>query len=299
MNNVKVKILMATYNGADFIREQLESLIYQTYKDIEIYISDDGSSDNTVTIIRQYAEKDERIYLELSNHLGACRNFGNLIKNHRDADYIMLCDQDDVWNLDKVEKTLKVMQMNEEDGLPVLVYSGRMYVDEKLHKIDVPVRIYEDSFKSLLCQCHIYGCTMMLNKALISLVNIPEFASMHDHWIALVASCKGKIIRIDEELMMYRQHANNVTGGVKQFSVINKIRTWNKINNEGKLTNRMCYRFCVENKENIIAQGYIDMFNSYGLSRLVKAVKFGYKLDHILATVRGIYILLITKQEEG
>ena len=296
--NKNVRILMATYNGAKYIEEQLDSLINQTYQDIDIFISDDGSTDETVSIIKQYIEKDSRIHIESSNHLGACQNFGNLLRKYGDTDYVMLCDQDDIWSLDKVEKTVNVMQTNEEEGMPLLIYSGRIYVDETLQRMNIVVRTYEDTFRSLLCQCHIYGCTMMLNREMIEIVDIPEFASMHDHWIALTASCKGKIVRMDEELMLYRQHANNVTGGRKQFSFFNKIKNWDKINDEGKQTNRMCYKFCKDNSDNLIAREYLAIYDRQGLFRLLRALKFGYKFDHLLATIRGLYILLITTISE-
>lgn len=294
----KITILMATYNGAKYLKEQLDSIINQSYSDFVLYISDDGSSDRTLDIIKEYIERDDRIKLELSSHKGACQNFAQMIRNHKDAEYIMLCDQDDVWDRHKVEKSLTVIQQSDNDK-PILLYCDKVYVDERLQPLEIIIRKYSDTFKSLLCQCHIYGCTVMINKQLIDLVDIPSYASMHDHWIALVAACEGKIIHLEESLILYRQHTANVTGGINQFSLKKKLENWSKISKEDEKAINMCYRFSKDHLYNTVASDYTKIFSKNGLSRIYKAIKFGYKLDHTLATVRGLYEVMMADISEG
>lgn len=289
-----VNVLMATYNGEKYISEQLESILNQTYSNFRLFICDDGSTDNTIEIIKQYMETDDRIYFEQSKHLGACQNFSNMIRMHNNADYIMLCDQDDIWECNKICRSLE--ELSHYDNVPTLLYCDKVYVDESLNHLNFPNRYYEDSFKSLLCQCHIYGCTMMMNSELIDIIDIPQYASMHDHWISLIASLYGKVVHLNEPLILYRQHSGNVTGGMNQFSFLKKIKNWKKTNIICEKTINMCYRFCKTHNINEITESYIDIFHNRNVfRRLQKAFKFGYKLDHFSASVRGMLVLLFVK----
>lgn len=289
----KVNILMATYNGDKYIKEQIDSVLGQTYKDFNLFICDDGSTDNTIKIIQEYVSNYDNVFLEHSSHLGACQNFANLIRNHRDSEYIMLCDQDDVWDSKKIEKSLNVLEQYETE--PALLYSDKVYVDENLNELNMPNRKYKDTYKSLLFQCHIYGCTVMLNKRLIEIVDIPQYASMHDHWISLLAAYYGKIIHLDEPLMLYRQHSDNVTGGVNQLSLSKKLHNWKKTNKACERTICTCYSFCKLN-DDLTSIGYVDIFANRNIfRRFYKALKFGYKLDHFTATLRGLYVLINAK----
>ena len=297
MDIKEIAILLATYNGEKYIREQLNSLINQSYKDFDIYIRDDGSSDDTVSIIKEYMLNDSRIHLEFGEHDGACQNFARLLKKHNNYNYVMFCDQDDVWNKYKIEKSILKMKQCEsemENVLPILLYCDKELVDEQLNRIDAITYRYEDSLHSLLCQCHIYGCTMMLNKELMKLVDIPEYASMHDHWIALVAAERGRIIKVEEKLILYRQHNNNVTGGMNQYSLINKIKNWNRINDKLMITLNMCYRYSelYQINGNVCLEKYNQMMKSRGILRFIKALQFRYKLNRLSASLRGLYVLL-------
>ena len=288
-----VNILMATYNGEKYLKEQIDSILGQSYKNFNLFICDDGSTDSTVDIIQEYMLNNENIFLEHSSHLGACQNFANLIKNHNDAEYIMLCDQDDVWDSKKIEKSLNALEKYETE--PALLYSDKVYVDENLNELSMPNRKYEDTYKSLLFQCHIYGCTVMLNRKLIEIVDIPQYASMHDHWISLLAAYYGKIIHLEEPLMLYRQHSGNVTGGVNQFSLAKKIHDWKKTNKACERTIFTCYSFS-NTHDDSTSKGYADIFaNRNVFRRFYKALKFGYKLDHFTATLRGLFVLINAK----
>lgn len=218
-----IVILMATYNGGEYIDTQIQSILAQTYTNWSLFIRDDNSTDNTRDIIHGFCEKDVRISLVDNNSEkgGACHNFSQLLKieEAKKASYIMFCDQDDYWSENKIEKMFATMIEKEQTNQgPILIYSDFIFADQDLNileneTIDITAKWKEPSLSGLLVINNIYGCTMMINNALITEVNpVPEFAENHDYWVALVSSAVGEIYHIKEPLMKYRQHSNNVSG---------------------------------------------------------------------------------------
>lgn len=215
---------MATYNSADWVVPQLESILSQTYKDFKLLVRDDGSVDNTLELVEAMARKDPRIVV-LSDHgrnLGAKRNFGALLEEST-ADYVMFADADDVWLPQKVELTLDAMLKKEESegsSTPILVHTDLSIVGSDLHIHahsywrEVGLTLAQGrGLNRLLVQNSVTGCTMLLNRALVQLASpIHEHALMHDHWIALVASAFGEIVFLDQPTVLYRHHGENVTG---------------------------------------------------------------------------------------
>ena len=135
MKQKTTAILLATYNGEKFLREQLDSLLQQTYSDWTLYIHDDGSTDSTKEIIKEYEQKYENItMLRYPSQKGAKNNFMSLLERV-EANYYLFCDQDDVWRKDKVEKEMARMMVLEKDfpGKPVLVFSDLYVVDINLN----------------------------------------------------------------------------------------------------------------------------------------------------------------------
>ena len=222
---IRVSILLSTYNGSKYIKEQLDSIFNQTYKNIEIIVRDDGSSDNTIEILKSYNIKP----IDTKINLGAMGSFEELLKyalQNSNSDYFMFCDQDDVWDTKKVEKTLaKMEEMEKEFGnIPLLVHTDLEVVDEKLNTINSSFMNFQkinpriSKFHNLLIQNAITGCTVMINRKLAQMcLPIPDKAIMHDWWIGLVATQFGKIGYLDEVTIKYRQHASN-TIGAKGFS---------------------------------------------------------------------------------
>jgi len=222
----KISILISTFNGKKYIKEQLDSLLNQSYKNIEIIVRDDGSSDNTIEILKSYNIKP----IDTKINLGAMGSFEELLKyalQNSNSDYFMFCDQDDVWENDKVEKTLaKMQEMEKEFGnIPLLVHTDLEVVDAKLNTINSSFMNFQkinpgiNKFHNLLIQNTITGCTVMINKKLVQMcLPIPDKAIMHDWWIGLVATQFGKIGYIDEATIKYRQHTSN-TIGAKGFDV--------------------------------------------------------------------------------
>lgn len=231
----KISILISTFNGKKYIKEQLDSIFNQTYKNIEIIVRDDGSSDNTIEILKSYNIKT----IDTKINLGAMGSFEELLKyalQNSNSDYFMFCDQDDVWDTKKVEKTLaKMEEMEKEFGnIPLLVHTDLEVVDEKLNTINSSFMNFQkinpriSKFHNLLIQNTITGCTVMINRKLAQMcLPIPDGAIMHDWWIGLIATQFGKIGYLNESTIKYRQHTSN-TIGAKGFDTTFVLKSISK-----------------------------------------------------------------------
>lgn len=224
----EVHILLTVYNGMPFLEEQIRSLQAQTHTRWRLWVRDDGSSDGTLEALGALAHRDPRIIAVESEgaRLGASAGFGWLLEHAApDADYVMFCDADDSWLPRKIELTISAMQSAErlqphqEDPGPVLVHTDLTVVDGNL-------QVTADSFwhfegispqpvrlNRLLVHNTVTGCTVMINRALRRLATpVPREAVMHDWWLALVASCFGRIVSVESPTTLYRQHGGNDTG---------------------------------------------------------------------------------------
>jgi len=290
---LKIGVFIATYNGEKYIKEQIESIQKQTIANIDIVINDDCSRDDTFIILKRIAEEDPRIRLSQVKCGGACENFLYLLKSNTSYDCVFLSDQDDVWLSNKIEKFLDLYLKKGKSAEPVLLYCDKEYVDEKLVPLNVVKRVYRDSFKNILFQNHIYGCTMMINNALLNKIPLLDNIAMHDHLISLTAAVYGNIYYIDKKLVKYRQHEANVTGGINQFGYLNKIISWKNVNRRQMETFQMCREFCCLHKHhNKVAYEYLNMLDSNGFFRIVRAVKYGFKADRFLSTLRLYFVMV-------
>lgn len=233
MSNEKVQILMAVFNGAQFIQAQIDSLCSQTYADWELLVSDDNSSDSSLSIIRDYCKRDSRIRLVLDGvHAGSAKqNFMNLLKV-ADADYVMFCDQDDIWDSNKIELTLHNMKCKQAtcpSSFPILLSTDLRVVDQDLNLIAdsflkmTGLKSDKTDFGYFMSSYLVTGCTMMINRPLLLLVqdakpNIDAIL-MHDWWLSLIASSFGCVSYINEQTISYRQHAHNSVGAQRRSLV--------------------------------------------------------------------------------
>ena len=217
-----IHILLATYNGASYIRQQLDSIFTQSCDEFKLYVSDDNSTDETYNILKEYESRyPEKMFISRSeNRLGAAANFLALLKNC-DAEYIMFADQDDVWDKRKIEYSLKCMKsMEAKYGkyTPLLIHSDLSVVDEELRILNkslasfLKINAKRKRLSYLLVENVVTGSTVMINKALKTKVNLSDKCFMHDWWLALTATCFGKIGYINMPLNLYRQHRDNVLG---------------------------------------------------------------------------------------
>lgn len=219
-----IDILMAVYNGEEFVGQQIESILKQTRTDWSLLIQDDGSKDRTMEILSAYeAEYPSKIkvYQNQVNSGSAQANFFRLLARSG-GDYAMTCDHDDVWLPDKVEKTMGEMERLERESppkTPVLVHTDLTVVDENLRPVASSMFRLQNldsrrvTLNRLLAQNVVTGCTMLANRPLLELARgAPESAIMHDWWLALVAAAFGKIGFVPEPTILYRQHGNNEVG---------------------------------------------------------------------------------------
>tara|TARA_B000000460_G_scaffold63466_1_gene43188 strand:- start:1 stop:942 length:942 start_codon:yes stop_codon:yes gene_type:complete len=231
----KIAILLSTYNGTKYLEEQLDSILNQTYSNYVIVARDDGSYDDTIQLLNKYAKKfTDKFHLleqDLLN-LGASDSFSYLIEyvleNKQslglESAYMMFCDQDDIWSLEKIHKQIDEMlkvekQQTGTKPIPVLIHSNLRVVSEEKSLIAESfvhyqgLEIERNRFTNLVISNVVTGCTVFINEALArKAVPVSKEAIMHDWWLSLVASAFGKLVFIDAPLVSYRQHDANAIG---------------------------------------------------------------------------------------
>ena len=212
MEDKKVTILMSTYNGEKYILEQLESLINQTYKKLKIIVRDDGSTDNTINIIKQVQKKVNNITLIPGENVGFINSFFELLSVDSNSDYYAYCDQDDVWMENKIERVVKFLSKTNEEK-PVLYFSNSDYYDTNMNFLATAEKNKMYSFRNSLVECVTQGMTMVINKFTKELIikNKPSNCLYHDWWTYMICSGFGEIVYDDKSLVKYRRHNKSVT----------------------------------------------------------------------------------------
>lgn len=228
-----IHIIMCTYNGEKYIKEQIESILHNSTTDWRLYISDDGSTDSTYALASEYA-KDYPQKIILTTHINVADpsiHFLEKIKDismiMQDDDYIMLCDQDDIWYNNKIELTLKHMSnlvMKNSNEMPLLVCTDVEVVNEKKEQLSRSFRrmihysINKLDIAHLLMEHKAQGCTIMINKALADKIRkLPKVNTIHDMWLEMIAVTMGKMDYVDEPTMAYRRYAEQYTAGEMRF----------------------------------------------------------------------------------
>ena len=215
---MKVNILMSTYNGQQFLAEQIRSIQDQSYTDWTLFIRDDGSSDNTKEILKDFEHQDSRIHLidsDKSDNLGVIKSFHKLV-NHDRADYYFFSDQDDVWLPNKLELSLKEAQ-NYLADLPLMVYMDLKVVNQDLEIMTESMVKSQSHHANTelvqeLTENTVTGGVAMINHALAEMWQETDDILMHDWYLALLASAFGNLVFIDQPGELYRQHSDNVLG---------------------------------------------------------------------------------------
>lgn len=226
----KVTILLSTYNGSEFLQEQLDSLYKQTYSNITILVRDDGSSDSTLLILEAEQRKNHINIIKYNKNLGPALSFFELLKYAAltDTEYIAFCDQDDIWLPQKVKQAVaSLSQVNKHT--PAMYCSNVELVDKHLNHIyysDLPRKI---GFGNALVENIATGCTILVNRRAINLLckNLPNSPHMHDWWCYLVVSCFGQVVFDPLPTIKYRQHSNN-TIGVATNNIARFYRKFNR-----------------------------------------------------------------------
>ena len=214
---------MSTYNGARYLEKQLDSILEQTYNNWELLIRDDGSTDETLSILQRYAEKCDNIRICKGENIGVIQSFFTLLQmSDDDAAFYGFADQDDVWMPEKLE--MAIAQLEKENKQKPLLYCSDTYLtDETLHILKKDNKQPRPSWGNALVQNICTGCTAVFNHALRDIVKQtkPEQIIMHDWWLYLTATLYGSVVYDNEAYIKYRQHKGNIHG-----AKTSKIAVW-------------------------------------------------------------------------
>lgn len=215
---MKIKVLLSAYNGEQYIREQIDSILNQTYKDVELLVRDDGSSDKTVEILREYEQKG-LIRLEQGENVGFIKSFFRLIEQAGDADYYFFSDQDDVWFPEKVAMAVEKLE-GVDTSIPVLYFSNYDFYDGNMQFIaHHEAKGHKLSFRNSLVDCVPLGFNSCFNKKAreITVAHMPQHSEGHDWWMYMLCSGLGMVIYDERPTVKYRRHNANVSGAETSF----------------------------------------------------------------------------------
>ena len=306
---MRVTILLSTYNGEQFLAEQIESIQAQTYRDWQLLIRDDGSSDRTRAIIEDFCRQDSRIsFINPEHHenLGVIKSFHSLLK-YQDSDFYFFSDQDDVWLPDKLAIQLAAAEKYDA-SLPLLVYTDLKVVDQELNIVhESMIRTQSDHANTELIQelteNTVTGGVSMINRALADLWTGQEEHEllMHDWYLGLLAAAFGNLVYIDKPGELYRQHSNNVLGArTLRKRVKNWVRPhvlfakyWKLIkDSQTQARNLLSQPLTTENRE--IIENFVTIMEAPFAERLRRIRKYGYRKNRAFHTL-VFTTLILTK----
>ena len=228
----RVKVLMSTYNGQKYLREQIDSILNQQEVEVSLLIRDDGSRDDTLTILSEYSSKYLNVEVVKGGNLGFANSFMELVyksSKDNDYDYYAFSDQDDVWLPEKLSSAVKRLESMANSKMR-LYFSNTMAVDEKLNPLfkthdEATLRL--DKAASLV-RYFILGCTMVFDNNLVNFVSShkPVYKiMMHDLWVHQTCAFFGEIVYDNEPRILYRQHSSNAAGiGSSKMKRIRRLK---------------------------------------------------------------------------
>jgi len=235
----EIEVLLATFNGEQFLREQIDSVLAQENVCLRILARDDGSTDGTVAILQEYAQRFPQRFRLLEDGIKTGNAKWNFLKltAASEAPYICYCDQDDVWLADKVSRSLAVMAELEKEhdrALPLLVFTDLVVVNKdgatlfpsfwERDQIDPEVI---NRLRVLIGQNIVTGCSAMLNRRAAELsLRMPDECPMHDRWAGLIAAAMGRGGFVREKTVLYRQHGGNVIGAELEKTPFWAVLRW-------------------------------------------------------------------------
>ncbi len=285
-----LSVALCTYNGASFLQEQLNSILGQTRLPDELVARDDGSTDATVQVLKRFAEMAPfpvRI-LPTGENLGYARNFERVIMAC-DGDLVALSDQDDVWLPAKLARLEEALG---DDPDRLLAFSDACLVDEKLRPLDQTLweslQINGARMQSIReggPRSHLYrypavtGATACFRRSLADQALPADVAFWHDAWLALVAELLGRVVPIEEPLILYRQHSENVVGAPKAVAPLH-VRVGNVLRRNPRseaalrATNDQTRQFYAAAQRRARREGWLDSASDGRLSERVRHATF-------------------------
>lgn len=304
---MKVNILMSTYNGQQFLAEQIRSIQDQSYTDWTLFIRDDGSSDNTKEILKDFERQDSRIHLidsDKSDNLGVIKSFHKLV-NHDRADYYFFSDQDDVWLPNKLELSLKEAQ-NYLADFPLMVYMDLKVVNQDLEIMTESMVKSQSHHANTelvqeLTENTVTGGVAMINHALAEMWQETDDILMHDWYLALLASAFGNLVFIDQPGELYRQHSDNVLGARTLSKRFKKwIRPhilfavyWDLIKNSQKQASHLLQMPLSQSNRELI-EAFVTIMDKSMLERFRILRKYGLRKNKAFHTL-VFTTLIVTK----
>lgn len=212
---VSITVLLSTYNGERYMREQIDSVLNQTGVDVQILARDDGSSDKTMEILEEYAKNHTNFRYYSNKNLGPAKSFLDLVCHAPETEYYAFCDQDDYWDSDKLKVAVEMLQALPKDK-PNLYYSNLRIVDENLtfFRNSHDTQLFNSNKYSALTENLCTGCTAVFNQTAKNMLSthLPGDCTMHDTWIYILCKLLGNVVYDFEPHISYRQHGNNVVG---------------------------------------------------------------------------------------
>jgi glycosyltransferase involved in cell wall biosynthesis len=283
-----ISVVVATYNGARFIGAQLDSIVQQTYPNIEVIVVDDRSTDNTATILHTYATQYSNIKVFINEeNLGYVKNFekGMLLAT---GDFIAPSDQDDIWLPEKLSILMR------ERGDHLIVYCNSELINDENQKIgkklsDIKRLVSYDDCLTYAIGNAAAGHAMLFPRSLVAnCVPLPTMIP-HDYWLGFVATFTSPLKYIDTPLVLYRQHNANVFGATKIKSADGTIpkrkkKTTTQENEEAKERMRLLYEKCpdhlIEQKEvyRLLNKSYQDFSLSNNFLRMYLFFKYNKRM---------------------
>ncbi|MCI8361912.1 MAG: glycosyltransferase family 2 protein [Clostridia bacterium] len=208
-----VQVLMSTYNGEKYLKEQIDSILSQENVEVSLLIRDDGSTDKTISILEKTVKENTNVSYYIGKNIGSAKSFIDLVNQSKEVDYYAFADQDDVWNSKKIISAIE--KIENDSNIPSLYISALEVVDEELNTIEIKKVSGNLCFEGEMAKNFATGCTMVFNKKLCNAIKTynPSYIIMHDSWITRVCYAIGGNVVVDENTYIkYRQHGNNVVG---------------------------------------------------------------------------------------
>ena len=306
-----VEILLAVYNGEKYLKQQIDSIINQSYENWKLLIFDDGSNDATEKIVSEYVKQmPNKIFYEksLTNSKSAVYSFAHLLNLSKEK-YVAFCDHDDVWIEDKLKISVNAIKRLEKEFFneAILVYTDLFVVDENLKLIkksmmkSQKLKLKEKPLNRLLVQNNVTGCTMLFNRQLINICGkIPKSAVMHDWWLSLVAAAFGKTKFLNVKTVHYRQHSNNQIGFKKVGSlkyIAQRLKNKSLVKKSIELTYQQAENF-LRIYEKKLKKEHIDVLKEYlklkdycKFRRIFKMFLGGFLKDGILRKLGQVFYI--------
>lgn len=300
--SARVNVLLATYNGGRFLRDQLDSVSSQAHAPYRVTVRDDGSTDATLSILSEWAAGRPKVSVSGGPRLGAARSFLTLLADADEScDYFAFCDQDDVWLPHKIGSA--VTALGECcSAEPIMYFSRVEIVDVALRHLGysrVPRRV---GFANALVENVAIGCTMVLNRRAREVIceKLPNKVAMHDWWCHLVVSGLGKVIFDERPSVRYRQHGRNVFGGASsQFGLFrHRFSRFLKLPRDAKLLGnqaeelRECFGEALRREHKVILERFLRIRGNLWARLSYSAAMDVWRQNWVDTTILRAMILL-------